>query len=856
MRQDRRWFVCAGGLAAMAVSLPSASWASERVHLARQGQAVMQVVTAEGASERTRAAASTLAEYLSRIAGAEFERTDSAGQTGLVVGLVRDFPELTGLPAVVRSREAVPQLTERENYLLRSHRRGLWVLGATELAVEDAVWDLLYRLGYRQFFPGARWEIVPAVADLAIDVDVAESPDYLSRRIWYGYGAWDYAQAPYQDWCAKNRVVSGIELHSGHAYGGFIRALRAEFGQHPEFYPLVNGQRQVKPEAKLCIGNADLRRRVAEHAVAQFRKTPAQDSISVDPSDGGGWCECEACARLGSVTDRALLLANEVAAAVNAEFPGKLVGMYAYNYHSPPPSIRPHPQVVISVATAFLKGGLTLEEILQGWSDHGTVLGIREYYSVNVWDRDLPGHARGANLDYLRRTIPAFHARGARYLSAESSDNWGPNGLGYYLAARMLWDVEEAGRLNALVDDFLARAFGTAQEPMAEFYRQLDGSRPRLVQDDQLGRMFRALDEAYRRTDAPAIRARLDDLTLYARYVDLYFRYAKAKEAARQAGFEQLIRHAYRMRTTMLVHTKALYRDLAARDKTVSIPADCGWNVPEGRNPWKSSTPFAADELAAFRREGIDRHPLARLDFTPVAFSKDLVSAQRLRLPPVAQLGELGAGRQQQVFLTRVDQAPTTLTLRITGGLIAHYRDRGNVRVDLIQLGGASATGQIETPVVQDRSVPPDGTEHTVQLTAKEPGLYKIIVNDGGDRTQVAWDPGLPLTVESSAQSPMNEHHGMWAMYFYVPRGTKTIGLFGGEHGEVLDAAGRPLFWLNGRERNYYSVSVPDGQDGQLWRFRYARGPVRLLTVPPYLARSGDELLLPREVVERDGGAP
>jgi hypothetical protein len=51
-------------------------------------------------------------------------------------------------------------------------------------------------------------------------------------------------------------------------------------------------------------------------------------------------------------------------------------------------------------------------------------------------------------------------------------------------------------------------------------------------------------------------------------------------------------------------------------------------------------------------------------------------------------------------------------------------------------------------------------------------------------------------------------------------------------------------------------VSVPDGQDGQLWRFRYARGPVRLLTVPPYLARSGDELLLPREVVERDGGAP
>ncbi len=29
-------------------------------------------------------------------------------------------------------------------------------------------------------------------------------------------------------------------------------------------------------------------------------------------------------------------------------------------------------------------------------------------------------------------------------MSAESSDNWGPNGLGYYPAARMLWDVDEA----------------------------------------------------------------------------------------------------------------------------------------------------------------------------------------------------------------------------------------------------------------------------------------------------------------------------------------------------------------------------------------------------------------------------
>ena len=110
--------------------------------------------------------------------------------------------------------------------------------------------------------------------------------------------------------------------------------------------------------------------------------------------------------------------------------------------------------------------------------------------------RDMPSRPRGSNIDYLRRTIPEFHSRGARFLSAESSDNWGPNGLGYYLAARLLWDVDEAQNIDELVEAFLQRAFGPAKEPMAEFYRQLDGSKQHLVFDDQLGRMFRSLQEA------------------------------------------------------------------------------------------------------------------------------------------------------------------------------------------------------------------------------------------------------------------------------------------------------------------------------------------------------------------------
>ncbi|MDQ3814673.1 MAG: DUF4838 domain-containing protein [Armatimonadota bacterium] len=826
---------------ALIISLQTGSGA---VELASDGKAQFPVVVAVNAGEATRKAASQLADYLGRMSGAKFEVTSGDGSSGIAVGRASDFPALP-----VKAPWDEKDITRREDYLLRSHERGVYILGATEMAVEHGVWDLLDRLGYRQFFPGEHWEVGPQRRDLRIEVDSHEHPDYYARRIWYGFGAWDYNAGPYADWCAKNRVTSGIELNTGHAYEAILRRHKKEFDAHPEYLGLVGG---VRKSSKFCISNPGLRKLVIEDALAQFEKDPARDSISMDPSDGGGWCECAECAKLGSISDQALFLANEVAAAVNEKYPGKLVGMYAYNYHSPPPNIRVHPQVVISVATAFLKGGLSLDELLSGWSAQGARLGIREYYSVNTWDRDMPAEARGGNLAYLKRTIPHFHDKGARFLSAESSDNWGPNGLGYYLAARLLWNVEEAKRTDELVEDFLTRAFGPAKEPMREFYRQLDGSQPHLVASDQLGRMFRALHEARRLATTPEVRARLDDLVLYARYAHLYHRYAQAKGPARQAAFEALIRHAYRMRRTMMVHAKALYRDLANRDKSVSIPPGATWQVAEGKNPWKSSEPFSDAELTRFLTEGIAENAVTELTFQPIAFSEELVSAAPLKLPDVTP-GEFGPGRGRQTFYTRIEQTPATIELKITGGLIKHYRDRGNVRLQLWKIGGASQAGERETLVAEDRSVPPDGNEHTVTLKVPEPGLHKLTVDDGKDRTLVKWNSPLPLTIKSTQNEPMNDAYAdLWMLYFYVPKGTKIIGLFGGEHGEVCDSAGRPVFWLNGREPNYYGVPVPDGEDGKLWHIRYGRGSIRLLTVPPYFARTASELLLPAEVVTRD----
>jgi hypothetical protein len=571
------------------------------VQFARDGKSSIRLVIGLGASPASRQTATVLADYLGRISGAHFRISEGDGRQGIAVGCVAEFPAL-GLAADFRDKGPAG----REQYVLRSHPAGLYAIGVGDLAVRHAVWDLLYRLGHRQFFPGPKWEVVPSRRDLAIAVDTNQTPDYLVRNIWWGGGSVDYSHKAYAAWRERNRTDSAFVLNTGHAYDAIIQRFHDVFSAHPEYLGLLDGQRQ---SSKLCISNPSVRELVVRYAIDYFRKHPESDSVSVEPSDGGGWCECAQCVALGSPSDRALTLANEVSAALEKDWPGKYVGLYAYHLHSPPPKIRARPRVIVSVATSFLRKGWTVDEVIAGWHKQGVAqFGIRDYYNIWLWHHELPGGARGTDLKYLQETIPRFAAMGARFMSAESGDCWGPNGLGYYLAARMMWDVKEAGRMGALRTDFLAAVYGPARGPMDQFYALIAEPQGLRMSNDLVGQMYRRLADAWRLTDDSTIHARLDDLILYTRYVGLYRDYSSAKKGRdRQAAMEAVLRHVYRMRRTMMVHCVAVYQCIE-RDRSIRIPPEAAWTVPEEKNPWKSSAPWTREELDTILANGIAAH--------------------------------------------------------------------------------------------------------------------------------------------------------------------------------------------------------------------------------------------------------
>jgi len=769
-----------------------------------------------------------------------------------------DEAELDQPGIVFQLNDGPVKALERDNYSLStSSKQGLVIRGNSDTALQHGAWDLLHRLGYRQYFPGKTWEVIPGLDKLTLELNVKESPAYASRRIWYGYGLWEHNKEAYRDWVMKNRMEGSFTLNTGHAYHGLISSQRETFEAHPEYYALVDGERKIHDHSKLCTSNPGVLEAAGKYGLAFFEKHPDADSVSVDPSDGGNWCECKDCETMGPPNERALILANHVAKVVTAKLgDGKFVGMYAYNYHSQPPSIQVHPNVIISAATAFIKEGMKIDDIVSGWSEKGATIGIREYYSVNTWDRDLPGAARGSNLDYLSETIPKFHKAGAKFLSAESCDNWGPNGLGYYFASRLMWDPGEAERRDEIEDEFLENCFGLAKEPMRAFYHLLDGSnkRARLVYDDLLARMFAALDEAGKLAKGDeVIQRRIDDLVLYTRHAELYDAYRQANGPARQIAFEAMIRHAYKIRDTFMVHSYALYRDVHNRDKTVSLPERAFWKVPEDENPWKDSARYTDAEISKILKDGVANHEKVEIDFAAREYlEKDLVPASEVfEIPASLPPGGSEVARGKRSWFTLVDESTEELTLHITGGMSEHYRDRGNVRVSLFKIGGASETGEDQTLVAEDSSVPPDGEERTISLRVTEPGIYRIDLDDGADMTKVTWPDGQPMSWKMSLEDYPAKITGRWTLYFYVPRGTKSIGLYSAASaGQLVRPDGEVALDLIQGGGNFLSVPVPEGADGKLWKISKAAGSVRLLNVPPFLARSPEELILPSDAAE------
>jgi uncharacterized protein DUF4838/glycosyl hydrolase family 67 len=427
------------------------------------------------------------------------------------------------------------------------------VAGGGRVGTLYGAYDLLYRQGCRWFGLGDLHEVVPRTG-WEPDFDVRESPDFATR----GFHAWQHRAGPeFLLWMARNRLnywcveqeehslmhKLGLQMSCGghDPQNRFLAPYAAYpynhpifdgdeglppdpypvseqyqgdanrggklsyFEAHPEWYALVKGirvpgMRKDNPGfgTNYCTSNAHATDEFMKNCIQAFIDGPYRYAgvVRFWTLDVGKWCECDACKKLGSRTDRYMLLVHRLDQEIKkARAEGRIhrpiiIRFLAYADVLDPPT-RPLPEgfdystcsaTFFPIVRCYVhcfddktcsKNARYMKQ-LQGWATdpdrhyRGSIC-IGEYYNVSGY-RNLPI----CFMHTMAHDIPYFHRTGARHFHYMhvTTGNWGNKALTNYQMARQLWDIDLDK--ERLWHDYFSARYGSSATTMREFYESLE----------------------------------------------------------------------------------------------------------------------------------------------------------------------------------------------------------------------------------------------------------------------------------------------------------------------------------------------------------------------------------------------
>ena len=233
---------------------------------------------------------------------------------------------------------------------------GIMLSAPTSLGITNAVYDILFQWGCRWVMPGQIGEVIPQRDRLSLAYGTFRKHISMDSRVEGG------VPADYTLWRARNRMGFERWLSFSHNWTRAIPPARY-FKSHPEYYALIGGKRVP---TQVATTNPDVIRLMIQAAKAKLRGSATLDSFNMDSDDNLDWDQSpQALAQdppvrfrgLPSMSDRMVIFANAVGKGIEAEFPDKLVGFYAYSNHQlPPVDVKPRANVGIG----FCRSGFDL----------------------------------------------------------------------------------------------------------------------------------------------------------------------------------------------------------------------------------------------------------------------------------------------------------------------------------------------------------------------------------------------------------------------------------------------------------------------------------------------------------------
>lgn len=466
------------------------------VMIAENGRATAAILIPTDAPESTRYAARELRHYLELITAALFDIVSQPG-SGPLIALGRAAEEL-GIQTGIELGEDGFSISRKGSHL--------GIIGGCR-GIIYGVYELLERLGCRFFTPTC--EVIPNRTELAMpDLQTTQVP-----RLEYRYHNY-VGFTGHPRFAVKSRINGPVpikEQFGGHlSYVWFVHTFEHNlihpdeyFDEHPEYFSMVDGRR-LRERSQLCLTNPDVLKIVTDKVKAALREHPECRLISVSQNDWYNPCQCPECSRIdtaeGSHAGSLIRFVNQVAEAIEPEFPRIIIDTLAYQYSRPAPkTIRPRHNVCVrlcSIEACFAHpldscSDQTRKIQRPDGSTTGFIDDLQDWAKVcdrlHIWDYTtcfahypMPY----PNWNVLQPNMQAFvrnHVRGV-FEQANGAQGGGVdlNELRAYLIGKLLWDAD--CDLESHLMDFLTGFYGAA----APFIRRYIKTLTDKVEQDQI----------------------------------------------------------------------------------------------------------------------------------------------------------------------------------------------------------------------------------------------------------------------------------------------------------------------------------------------------------------------------------
>jgi hypothetical protein len=549
------------------LALTAGTTATADVTIADKGSTSYRIVIPAGAIPAEKHAAEELQRCLERMAGAQLPIVTDAEKP-------RRYEILLGDNAHLRKLRAVPVPVERgaelllagrsartfldfsrlgtDGFVLRTVGDKLIIAGGRPRGTLYGVYALLEeKLGVRWFTP--ELEAVPKRPRVTLPaMNETQVPALEYREVFWREMMRD------ADFAARHRQNGAnyalTEKHGGRAvvYFPFVHSFDALippdlFKDHPEYFPLINGQRK-SGYVQRCLTNPDVLQLAKERVRQWIKEHPEATIISVSQNDTFNNCQCEKCKVIddaeGTPMGSLLQFVNAIAADIEKDHPNIRIDTLAYQYtRKPPRTLRPRKNVIIrlcSIECCFAhpletcpsKENTRFRDDILAWQPVAPLLYVWDYTpNFSHYLQPFP------NFDALQPNIQFFAKHGVKGLFEQGNYSGGGNGemgaLRAYLLAKLIWHPNADVKKHT--DEFVNAYFGKAAPKVLAYLEVthrpvrekglhahiFDSPRSAYLSEDVITDGEKLLDEAEQLADNDTVKLRVQVARLPVWYLKL-----------------------------------------------------------------------------------------------------------------------------------------------------------------------------------------------------------------------------------------------------------------------------------------------------------------------------------------------